>query len=149
MNEFYGTLARATEYFLGDMNSEPWDDAPDTKRNKALITATRAIDKLNYESQREFADQALAFPRATDPGNTPVDIEYATYELARALLDGVDDQLEYENLTMTSQNLGGVRTTYKRDGSDDHIICGIPDIKAWRLLLPYLRNDNEIIMIQA
>jgi hypothetical protein len=149
MNEHYGTLQEGTEYFRGSMNSDPWDCANNNQRTKALITATRSIDRLNYASQRASADQALAFPREVGNGETPADIINATYELSRALLDGVDDQLEFENLAMTSQNIGGVRTTYKRDGSDDHIICGIPDIKAWRLILPYLRDNNEINIMRS
>lgn len=149
MNEHYGSVAEGDIYFQGSMNSGPWDCSNDKLRLKALITATRSIDRLNYASQRASADQALAFPRTVNNGTIPVDIIYATYELARAYLDGVDDQLEYENLNMTSQNLGGVRTTYARDGSDDHIVCGIPDIKAWRLLIPYLRDNTEINIIQV
>lgn len=145
----YGTLEGATEYFKYSLRSEPWDCNGDTRRTKALVEATRSIEKLNFESTKEDPTQDMQFPRKADPGVIPKDIEHATYELALSLLDGVNPDIEYENLSMTSQNISGIKSTYTRDSKDDHIICGIVSINAWRLLLPYLRDNNTINIIRV
>ena len=145
----YGTLEGGTEYFRYSLRSEPWDCSGDTLRTKALVEATRSIENLNFASCKEDPTQDLQFPREAEPGVIPQAIEQATYELALSLLDGVNPDMEYENLSMTSQNISGIKSTYKRDSKDDHIVCGIVSINAWRLLLPYLRDNNTINIIRV
>lgn len=149
MNEFYGNVVTARLYFKGSLHSEPVDEVGNPDLTKALITATRQIDRLSFQGQRETIDQPLEFPRDVCPGVIPTDIEYGAYELARALLDGVDPQLEFENLAMSNQSVAGVKTAYNTSMPTAHIIAGIPDLTAWNYILPYLRDNQELTILRA
>jgi len=139
----YITVEDADAYFATRLNSEIWDLAEDTEKNKALITAGRAIDRLNFTGSRTDSTQEHQFPRYDD-ASIPTDVQYACCELAFALLDGVDPELEYENLNMVAQGFGNVRSTYDRSNKPAHIVAGIVSMAAWRLLLPYLRDPLHV-----
>ena len=87
------TLAEADAYFETVPSSTNWDDKTDDQKNRALISATRWIDTLNFYGDRCDADQALSWPRNNYHVDRvelacsaiPNDIKYATYELANAL----------------------------------------------------------------
>ena len=83
----YVTVAEADAYFSLRLFADPWDGADDLDKQKALVMSTKAI-------------QVLAL---MDWDSTPQDIKDATCENAYALLDGVDPDLEYENLFMTKK----------------------------------------------
>jgi len=135
----YISVVDADVYFNTRLNSEVWDLADNTEKERALVTAGRAIDQLNYAGTRTSSTQEHQFPRDDDT-EIPEDVQYACCELAHALLDGVDPELEYENLNMVAQGFGNVRSTYDRTSKPAHIVAGIVSIVAWRLLLPYLRD---------
>ena len=59
----YVTLAEANAYFETVPNSSTWTDKTDDAKNRALISATRWIDSLNYYGDRCDEDQALKWPR--------------------------------------------------------------------------------------
>lgn len=118
----YVTIAEADLYFSLRLFADPWDDAEDLDKQKALVMSTKAI-------------QVLAL---MDWDDTPQDIKDATCENAYALLDGVNPEMEFENLSMTQQAYANVRSTYNRNISMEHIESGIVSISAWRLILPYL-----------
>jgi hypothetical protein len=171
MTSMYGSLAEANAYFLTRLHSEAWDNSTAGNQTKALYTATRCIDRLNYkgykhtvylvlEAADEYEDvewsarctaelaQALEFPRDSDT-TVPEDIEIACYEIAFALLDGVDPDLELENLGVTSQGYGGVKTAYNRDQQPiEHLLHGIPSAMAWRILKPFLRDGRSISTVR-
>ncbi len=167
MASMYGTLLDATNYFLTRLHSNAWDDATVSDQNKALYTATRIIDRLNYKGYKNAvyallatyedpddatddliraaeASQELEFPRDADIV-VPTDIKTACYEIALALLDGVDPDLELENLGVVSQGYSGVKTSYNRDQQPiEHLLHGIPSAMAWRILRPFLRDGRVI-----
>ena len=90
------------------------------------------------------ASQPLEFPRGADT-EVPEAIRMASYEIAHSLLDGKDPEMELENLGIVSQGFGSVRTAYNRSQVPiEHIINGIPSAAAWRLLKPFLRDDEAI-----
>ena len=90
------------------------------------------------------ASQELEFPRGADTG-VPEAIRRACYEIAHTLLDGKDPELELENLGIISQGYASVRTTYSRTHVPvEHIVNGVPSSLAWRLLVPFLRDDDAI-----
>jgi len=92
------------------------------------------------------AAQDLEFPRGADT-EVPVAIRMAAYEIAYSLLDGKDPELELENLGITSQGYGAVRTSYERNMVPiEHLINGVPNATAWRYLRPFLR-DSDIVKI--
>jgi len=141
----YGTIVLANTYFGERLNSEIWEDAIPGDRTKALIMASRAIDRLNFVGEMADEDQVLQFPREEDT-SVPTDILYATYECALAFLDGVDLDLEQEMLGVNSDAYSGARATYDADFTQDHVRAGIPSAQAWQLLLPYLRDPREVIL---
>lgn len=90
------------------------------------------------------ASQELEFPRGADE-TVPEAIRRACYEIAHTLLDGKDPELELENLGIVSQGYASVRTTFSRTHVPvEHIVNGVPSAMAWRLLLPFLRDDDAI-----
>lgn len=135
----YTTIADADTYFTTRLNSDAWDDATDAEQTAALTMASKAIDQLNFAGDVTDSDQEHQFPRGGDE-EIPQDVKDACCELALSLLDGVDPELEYENLSMVSQSFGTVKSTYDRTNRPSHIVAGIVSIVAWRLLLPYLRD---------
>ena len=139
----------AQAYFDGRLNTDAWDDVTDdAEKDKSLIMSTRIIDRLNFLGTKTDDNQDLQFPRDDDV-DIPQDVMDATAEIALALLDGVNPELEYENLFMTSQGYGGIRSSFDRTVKAPHLLAGIPSVTAWRLLHPYLRDPNSLEMYRV
>lgn len=134
-----------TDYFTTRMGSEAWDNAEDTDKTKALGHATKIIDNLNYLGQKLETDQENQFPRYGQT-DVPSDIVNACCEIALALLDGVNPELEFENLMQTHSGYANVKSTYNRDQLPEHILAGVPSVTAWRYLKPWLADSRSIIM---
>ena len=130
-------------YFATRLNTDAWDESSTADRTAALTMATEAIDRLNLRGDLADDDQELQFPRDADT-DIPADIKKACAEIALALLDGVDPDLEFENLGMTSQGYSNVRSTYDRSRAVEHVVAGIPSITAWRYIKPYLRDGHSV-----
>ena len=168
MAENYGTVNGANVYFTERLFTEAWDNADGTDRQAALIQATRIIDTLNYkgvkatvydikydadgdlvcpgptEDQLITADQAqyLEFPRGKD-SSVPEEIEWATYEIAIALLEGFDPNTAGDALRVIKQTYASVGTTYAEgDVSNEFLLYGIPNGTVWRWLYPRLDLDR-------
>jgi len=140
----YIDRVEAQAYFDGRLNTDPWDDTTDdTTKDKSLIMATRVVDRLNFSGCKAVATQELQFPRGVDVV-IPMDIQNATAEIALALLDGVDPQLEFENVFMTSQGYGGVRSSFDRSVKPAYLLAGVPSFTAWTYLQPYLYDPLNI-----
>lgn len=139
----YITVADADTYFATRLNAEAWECASDTDKTKALATATRQIDNLRFVGCPAVEDQLLHFPTGTDT-EVPTKIQYATAELALALLDGADPEMERANLDMTAQGYGQVRSRYDRNNRPPHIMAGIVSFEAWNLLAEYLADPHRI-----
>ena len=136
----YATIVEAQAYFDGRLNTDAWDDATDdAERNKALIMATTLMERLNFRGEKADIAQELQFPRGNDTA-VPQDIKNACAEVALALLDGVDPEMEFDNLRMKSQAYGVVKSTYDSERAPEHYVAGIPSSIAWGFLKPYLRN---------
>lgn len=141
--EYYGTLVAADQYFSYRLDSNDWELATVKDREKSLIQATRAIDKLNYANDKYDDDQNLQFPRGDDD-EVPIEIEYACYEIAIKLLGGVDKDVEAKTLGIMSESYTGIRTTYDEEYVNEHIRAGIPSIEAWEYLKPFLRDSRSV-----
>lgn len=161
---YYGTVDEANEYFSSRLHEHAWYGSAVADRPKALIAATRLIDSLAFKGYKATvytvldadpdatdeeiraaeAAQVLEFPRGADT-EVPEAIRVATYELAHSLLDGKDPEAEIENLGVTSSGYSSVRTTYNRNQTPiEHIVNGIPNAIAWRLIRPFLRDEDAL-----
>lgn len=165
-SSYYGNLLEANEYFALRLRERAWTQSSLADRPKALWAATVIIDSLNFKGLRSTVytlltanpyatdeeiraaevDQPLEFPRGEDTV-VPETIRRANYEIAHALLDGKDPELELENLGIISQGYASVRTSYSRNQVPiEHIINGIPSPQAWRWLKPFLRDDDALVL---
>ena len=136
----YLTKAEADSYFAGRLNTECWDDADDATKDKALLQATRAIDRLNFRGKKTEDSQELQFPRDDDTV-VPDDIKAACAEESLQLLEGKDPEMERESLAVTKQEFGKAKIQFDNLTSRPiNILNGIMSIVAWSYLLPYLRD---------
>ena len=169
-NTYYGTLPEAEGYFDKRLHEWAWSSASDIDKEKALIAARRLMDGLNFKGYKhtvylmreswtdgtEMTEEMLAeiqaaetaqpneFPRGADT-IVPEDIRIAQYELAHSLLDNKDPELELETLAVQTQTYGNVKTAYQREQMPlEHIVNLIPNALAWRLLRPFLRDDDAV-----
>ena len=152
MADPYISKEDATEYFITRLNSDAWFDEPDAtsadpidRKLAALVTASNMIDQLAFRGAKTDLTQAREFPRNGDT-TVPEAIQLATAEIALNLLDGVDPSLEYENLSITGQTYANIKSSYDRSSLPDHLVAGIPSVIAWRYLVPYIRNSQNIRM---
>ncbi len=157
----YSTLNAANIYFDSRLHSTVWFNDSNSNRTKALYKATTIVDSLNYKGRKATvytvleadsdanqttiraaeAAQTLEFPR--DGDSTVLEpINIATYEIAFALLDGIDPDIEIDSLAITTQQYAGVKTAYNRSIQQiEHIVNGVPSATAWRILRPFLRDS--------
>jgi hypothetical protein len=171
--EYYGTVTGADTYFSEKYHADAWDTVDSGAKLRALKNATRIIDNLNFKGVKAAlytimydsnddkltgtsaptrdtkitadATQELEFPRGKDSA-IPDEITWAAYEIAYALVDGVDPEMEQEALRVRQQVYGQVRTTYTDLGFDnvEHLMYGVPSSVAWRFLKPFLDDDDGI-----
>lgn len=135
----YVTTSEAQDYFDGRLNTQPWDDADDTSRGKALTYATRLINNLNFIGTKLTTDQENEFPRYGQT-EVPQSVEYATCELALSLLSERDPTMEMERAGVISDAFDVVRSSYQAGFMAPHLMAGIVSPEAWSLLLPYLHD---------
>jgi hypothetical protein len=64
----YVTLAEAEAYFAGRLHTGPWMSASQTDRERALLMAARALERLSWHGQRASSVQTLSWPRIGAPG---------------------------------------------------------------------------------
>lgn len=143
--DFYGSLKDADLYFCNRLNSKVWEQAEENDKKKALIEATRLIDRLNFKGSKADLTQWLQFPRGTDT-LVPQDIKIACYEIGYRLLDDIDIEMEIDNLSVTSEGFSSVRTSFDRSPGSIHMRHGIPSAKAWFYLFPYLIDPRQITL---
>ena len=141
----YATVIEGDAYFATKLNADVWENADSSDKTKALEEGTRIIDRLNFAGEKADENQSEQFPRGTDT-EVPEDIKFADCEIALALLDGVDPEIEFENLRMTVHRYGPVQSNYDKDSPPLHIVAGVPSLAAWRYLVPYLRDQRAITL---
>jgi len=119
----YVTVDEANSYFADRLDVAAWEQASDTQKAQALVTATALLDNLTWDGFAVSDTQLLAFPRIIsyfDPrlgrqvntDTTPTRILTATYELSYHLLnnDGLLDNTGLvENLQLGPINLTNIR----------------------------------------
>lgn len=143
----YADLIFAGTYFARKLHTEAWDEATDAQREAALLEAALRIDRLNFRGAKTESTQSLEWPRInTRFGTTviPNDIKIANCEVAYVLLDGVDPDMEHENLAAVAEGASSMRTTYGRTLVPEHFSAGIPSHLAWLHLKPHLADVNRV-----
>lgn len=147
----YITLEAANEYFATRLHADAWDDIDSDSENdkiKALTTASNALDRLNYVSQKADDDQDHEFPRGGDT-TIPVELQIACCEEALSLLEGRDPIMEEEQLRLYTQTYANVKAGYDPKMASEHIINGFTSPIAWRYIKPFLRNrmSPEVVRV--
>lgn len=138
----YGSMDESNRYFAVLLHGELWERESRDRKYKALVSATSLIDELRFGGVKTDDTQTLEFPRYGDT-EVPIAIRQATFEVALALLRGIDIEAEYENLFVSSRKFGPVET--KLTGSvPEHKKHRIPTVRAWQKLLPYLKPALDL-----
>lgn len=150
------TIDDANSYFAKKLHVGAWTDALTDTKQKALNEATQIIDRFNYVGHKTEADQDHEWPRShvkirrlrLDETVIPNDILFAQYEIALALLNGIDPEREIRNARVTSRGYSSVRTTYDPRSIPEHTTFGVPSALAWSYLSTYLdRGSRGIIRL--
>lgn len=127
------TSSQAQDYMDLQLNTSAWDTATTNDRTAAIAQASISIERLNF---KEYVD-------LTAPST---DIKYAVAQMALDLLDGIDIELELENLRLTNQQFGNVKTSYNTLNPPHYLVNGISSQKAWNFLKPHLRDGHNITL---
>ncbi|MHA1859154.1 MAG: DnaT-like ssDNA-binding protein [Candidatus Thorarchaeota archaeon] len=104
----YVSVADANTYFKLAIHAAAWDNASSGDKEKSLATATRQLDRQDWDGEKyeDAPTQALDFPRsglidsednAVDEAVVPQEIIDATCELGLALLN--NNQLQDQSTT--------------------------------------------------
>ena len=139
----YLTIVEANTYFETRLNAEAWDEASSVDRTKALAMSTRIIDQFNYLGSKTDDSQTNQFPRGGE-ADVPTPILNACAEIALNLLDGVEPDLELENVGVVHQGVSSAKTTYDRSFVAEHLANGVPSATAWQFMKPYMVDVNSI-----
>lgn len=140
----YADLEFATNYLVFRLDTLKWDFATDAEKEAALQMASDDIDNLPLHGYQRSADQARRFPRnyATD-ATIPINVQKACVELALAYIKGVDSQEEYSLLTRREMVYATIRETRDTTRMEPHILAGIPSLRAFNWLVPFLRDERS------
>ena len=135
------TLAEANTYFETVPDSSTWDDKTEDQKNRALISATRWIDTLNFYGDRCDTSQALNWPRNNYHVDRvelvctviPNEIKYATYELARALANDTSSITGSTGDTglYESVKLGEIEVKYNTSSQATGTVNNVFDVYPW------------------
>lgn len=90
----YVDEAEADAYFADSINSAAWDASSSSTKNKALISATRYLDRQLWQGVKTVDTQDLEWPRTgafcngvqVDPNTVPDRIKEAQMEMAQKLI---------------------------------------------------------------
>jgi hypothetical protein len=118
-HDSYATAEEADAYLAASINSA-WRDLKDKDQaNRALVEASRLIDRQKCEGTKTDEAQATAWPRdgisGGADGETPAAVVAATCELASAFISGETDALTSPSTgsnTIRSLRAGSVAIDY-------------------------------------
>lgn len=136
----YVNLDEANEYFSTRLNVDAWASASDADKEKALIMATKAIDRQPLKGQKTDPSQLLAFPRYPDT-EIPEAVKEACCEEALALLErGNSQRRKLQQEGVQSFSLGNMSETYAPGAGR-----GLLSQEVKELLRPWLLKAVNII----
>ena len=164
----FATVEAADNYFLPKFGSK-WAEIKEEDKQKLLITATREINKMDFQGYPLKVGQALAFPRligcacnesinpteeliacaCNEPVNPTEELIACCCEVANAIYNlPLTDNLTTPGAeNIKSIGIGDTSITYK-DGADIEVdvftATAKPIIK--KLLAKYLKGNIQIIL---
>lgn len=123
----YTSVAVADEYHYARFDSASWQNATIETKEAALVWATRLLDEqVEWTGTKKDKDNALRWPRygafdregwSIDTDAIPTEVQNATAELARHLIDGdraaEDDTLGFKRIKVGEIELEVDRTDRK------------------------------------
>jgi hypothetical protein len=107
------TLAEATTYLSGRLNTSLWDNAVADNQNRSLVEAARELNVLNYSSRKSTGTQALQWPRyfAFNPdASTFIPWYYTSTEIPQRVKDA-QSELALEFLKAGSTDIAALDPT--------------------------------------
>lgn len=159
----YLTPEEAQEYFDQTLNNVAWEAATIQQQTAALLDATKIIDRLRYSGVKlsdyqtsvlgqAVSPQPLEFPRVSiqpldvvnNPPTTPEGVLIACCLIAQALLDGVDPEIELQNIGTITQSYSTLRENYDPVVIREAFRAGVPSVQAWNYLVEYLDPSRGI-----
>lgn len=148
----YATIEEANKYFLPKYNNN-WDNITDFERKSLLITATREIDKMDFQGKVAEEEQPLAFPRiickiCDEPVNPKKELITCCCEIASAIYNLPATNLATPGAeNIESMSIGDTSITYKKGATievDAFSSISKPIIK--KILSKYLKGNIQIIL---
>ena len=124
--EVYGDVAAAEDYMVARLGSEAWMCASANDRAKALVSATRMLERTSWQGDPTgVLGQVLAWPRtglldkegdALDDQTVPQEVVDASFELALKLLEDAElqDQVSAESSNIKRLKAGSAEIEYFR-----------------------------------
>lgn len=123
--EVYADIPTADAYLEGQITADTWRASDETTKARALVSATRLIDRQVWQGEKTDSYQESAFPRTgltdadgveVDSTTVPQQVVDATCELASAMVDGsnVQDSSQPGENTTQSLRAGSVAISYFR-----------------------------------
>ncbi len=112
----YASLAEADAYLAGAAGAlrTTWTGAETDAKRRALVTATRALDRLPWRGTKALASQATAWPRAgIGTTGVPADIEAAAILIAADLV-AHGGRLAIADLDVKREQIGPKEAEYFR-----------------------------------
>lgn len=160
----YLDVIEADVYFNNRLASDTWANTNDDNKARALIMATKKIDRLAFKGTKADYKQKLQFPRAlkTDYKHTPFShldgtnkayqpppiivenvvsqsVKDAVCEETLALLENINNKrIKLQQQGVTSYSIGDLREVYS--GKLNKLLS----LEALELLKPYLAGSVSI-----
>lgn len=124
--ETYADADAADEYLEAEFSAQgtAWRAAVDDDKARALVTATRVLDRMTWLGDPTESDQPLAWPRTdtdvdgVENDEVPTAIVSASIELAAVIIAGTDVLGTTQAQTVKSQKAGSVAIEYFRGFED-------------------------------
>jgi hypothetical protein len=142
----YVLLEEAELYFASRIGSDPWDQAADILKEKALNHAERSFERLAYKGLEVTA--GYIFPR-DEQTEIPVRFKEAVYEEALSLLNGNSNERELSDLHVSSSSVAGFSTNVDVTIERPWIGWGLTSSVAWTLIAPYLLDTKTFRIVPA